>query len=111
MLIHEHSRGIPRTINVICDNALMNGFALARRRVDREIVAEVVRDFDLGSVDVDPSKPDPRVDADLQPGKPTGGGSADAPAGEDVSEAAAGEERRRLAGAGKPRRFSLFRAR
>ncbi len=42
MLIHEHSRGIPRTISVICDNALMNAFALERRRVDREIVAEVV---------------------------------------------------------------------
>ena len=25
--IHEHSRGIPRTISVICDNALVNGFA------------------------------------------------------------------------------------
>src|SRR5207249_10790127 len=24
--IHEHSKGIPRTISVICDNALVNGF-------------------------------------------------------------------------------------
>ena len=26
-LIHEYSRGIPRTINVIADNALLGGFA------------------------------------------------------------------------------------
>ena len=27
--IHAHSRGIPRTISVLCDNALLNGLALA----------------------------------------------------------------------------------
>lgn len=48
MLIHERSRGIPRTISVMCDNALLSGFALDRRPVDREIVLEVSRDFDLG---------------------------------------------------------------
>jgi general secretion pathway protein A len=45
MLIHEHSGGIPRTISVICDNALVSGMALNRRPVDSEIVMEVVRDF------------------------------------------------------------------
>ena len=49
MLIHEQSHGIPRTINVICDNALLTGMALGRRLVDAEIVREVVRDFDLGN--------------------------------------------------------------
>lgn len=47
LLIHEHSHGIPRIINVLCDNALVSGMALQRRPVDRRIVAEVVRDFDL----------------------------------------------------------------
>ena len=46
-LIHAHSRGIPRTINVICDNALVSGFALGRQPVNREIVVEVCRDFHL----------------------------------------------------------------
>jgi general secretion pathway protein A len=46
-LIHEHSRGIPRTINVICDNALVSGMALDRHPVDRAIVLEVCRDFHL----------------------------------------------------------------
>ena len=46
-LIHEHSHGLPRTISVICDNALTTGFALGQRPVDGEIVREVCRDFDL----------------------------------------------------------------
>jgi general secretion pathway protein A len=47
MAIHEYSGGIPRTINVLCDNALMSGMALDRQTVDRAIVLEVCRDFAL----------------------------------------------------------------
>jgi general secretion pathway protein A len=47
MLVHEHSRGIPRTISVMCDNALVSGMALGRQPVDRAVVLEVARDFDL----------------------------------------------------------------
>jgi general secretion pathway protein A len=47
MLIHEYSQGVPRTISVMCDNALMSGFALDQRRIDGKIVREVCRDFDL----------------------------------------------------------------
>ena len=46
-LIHEYSRGIPRTVSVICDNALVSGMALERQPVDRSIVFEVCRDFRL----------------------------------------------------------------
>jgi general secretion pathway protein A len=46
-MIHSRSRGIPRVISVICDNALISGFAMGRATVDSTIVAEVVRDFDL----------------------------------------------------------------
>jgi general secretion pathway protein A len=46
-LIYEYSGGVPRTISVMCDNALMTGFALDRRRIDGDIVREVCRDFDL----------------------------------------------------------------
>jgi general secretion pathway protein A len=45
--ISRHSRGIPRTISVICDNALLSGFALERRPVDEALVEEVSADFDL----------------------------------------------------------------
>jgi general secretion pathway protein A len=56
-LIHEYSRGLPRTISVMCDNALMAGFALDRQ-VDGDIVREVCRDFDLGPLSAGtPSRP------------------------------------------------------
>jgi len=47
MAIHEVSRGIPRTINVVCDNALISGFAAQARPIVRSIVDEISRDFDL----------------------------------------------------------------
>ena len=46
-LIHEYSRGLPRTISVMCDNALTSGFALDQRPVDGDVVREVIRDYDL----------------------------------------------------------------
>jgi type II secretory pathway predicted ATPase ExeA len=46
--IHEHAGGIPRTISVICENALTSGFAAEVKPVGRDIVLEVCRDFDLG---------------------------------------------------------------
>ena len=45
--IHGRSKGIPRTVSVICDNALMTGFAAEARPVGRDIIAEVCADFDL----------------------------------------------------------------
>ena len=47
MLMHERAAGIPRTISVIADNALVAGFALGRRPVARAIVEEVCRDLDF----------------------------------------------------------------
>jgi general secretion pathway protein A len=54
-LIHECSGGIPRTISVICDNALVSGFALDRRPVDQSIVLEVCNEFRLRRQDPPPS--------------------------------------------------------
>jgi general secretion pathway protein A len=45
--IYERSRGIPRSINVVCDNALLSGFALERRPIGSDVIAEVAEDFDL----------------------------------------------------------------
>lgn len=50
--IHERSRGIPRTISVICDNALVSGFAADVKPIGRSIILEVCRDFHLN-----PSRP------------------------------------------------------
>ena len=47
--IFEASSGLPRTISVLCDNALLTGFAAQRKPVDKSIVEEVVRDFAVGN--------------------------------------------------------------
>jgi general secretion pathway protein A len=52
-LVHQRSQGIPRTISVICDNALVTGFALDRRPIDRGVVLEVCRDFDFNDLEAD----------------------------------------------------------
>jgi general secretion pathway protein A len=46
LLIHELAGGLPRTINVICDNALLTGCALGRQPVDRQMILDVAHDFD-----------------------------------------------------------------
>ena len=48
-VIHERSRGNPRTINVIADNALIAGLALEQRPVLAQTVVEVCREFDIPS--------------------------------------------------------------
>jgi len=50
-LIHDRSRGIPRTISVIADNALIGGFASGTKPVGMQIVREVCRDFDFAPSD------------------------------------------------------------
>jgi general secretion pathway protein A len=49
--IHNRARGIPRTINVICENALLTAFASERPLVCAALIEEVSRDFDLGDLD------------------------------------------------------------
>jgi general secretion pathway protein A len=46
-LIHEASLGLPRTVNVIADNALLGGLAAGQRPVGSQLVREVCRDFDI----------------------------------------------------------------
>jgi hypothetical protein len=48
MAIHEYSGGIPRVINVICDNAMLAGFAVGRRPVTAVTIEEVCREFGIG---------------------------------------------------------------
>jgi general secretion pathway protein A len=46
-VIYQASKGIPRTIGVLCDNALLSGFALGERPITGATVLEVCRDFDI----------------------------------------------------------------
>ncbi|MPY86310.1 MAG: AAA family ATPase [Luteitalea sp.] len=68
--IYEASGGLPRTINVIGDNALLGGFAAQVRPVNQAIVREICDDFDLDSTQaVDPRAPasQPRGDSNADP--------------------------------------------
>jgi len=56
MLVHNQSRGIARTISVMCDNALLTACGLGRQEVDSQIVHEVARDFDLAISRRDPAQ-------------------------------------------------------
>ncbi|HYE86793.1 MAG TPA: AAA family ATPase [Vicinamibacterales bacterium] len=47
MAIHQHSNGIPRVISVICDNALVNGFAANQKPVGAAAVTDVCRSLAL----------------------------------------------------------------
>ena len=43
--IYAATNGIPRLINVLCDNALLVGYAKGAHRIDRSVVSEVLRDM------------------------------------------------------------------
>ena len=46
-LIHRHSRGIPRLINVICDNCLFEAYLVRKAHIDAGVVEGVVADLGL----------------------------------------------------------------
>jgi general secretion pathway protein A len=56
--IHQHSAGIPRVISVICDNALVNGFAADQKPVGVAVITEVCRALALA---VTPEPAVPRI--------------------------------------------------
>jgi len=47
--VFQASGGLPRTVNVISDNALIGGFAAQVRPINAKFVEEVCRDFDIES--------------------------------------------------------------
>jgi general secretion pathway protein A len=55
--IHQWSGGIPRSINVICDNALLNAMASRRAIVDKASVDEVCRELRFTALNSSPAAP------------------------------------------------------
>ena len=45
--IYHHSTGIPRVINLICDHALLYGYAMEKSQVTQNIVQQVAEDMGL----------------------------------------------------------------
>ena len=66
-MMHERAGGIPRTISVIADNALLAGYASGVRPVGVDVVTEICRDFDLKAPPGPPSAP-PRAGSSVTSG-------------------------------------------
>ncbi len=47
--VYKYSRGIPRLINTLCDNALLEGFLLKRKDIDGDVLDTVAVDLGLGA--------------------------------------------------------------
>jgi len=57
-LIHQAAKGNPRLINILCDHALINGFAEAKRTIDVKIVKESIADLQIpGEENFNPKDP------------------------------------------------------
>jgi len=44
--IYKYSTGIPRVINIVCDNALVTGYSKEQRRIGKPIIEEVIKDLE-----------------------------------------------------------------
>jgi general secretion pathway protein A len=45
-MICLHAKGIPRMINILCDNALRIGYSLSQKRIDVDIIHEVIKEME-----------------------------------------------------------------
>lgn len=62
--LHAHTRGTPRLINTLCDNALFEGFVARVRELDEAFVDRVARDL---GIEAAPPPPPPVVRTAEQP--------------------------------------------
>lgn len=44
--IYHYSKGIPRLINILCDNALLTGFSLDATRIGKNIIRDIIMDLE-----------------------------------------------------------------
>jgi general secretion pathway protein A len=100
LAIHEASGGIPRIVNVICDNALIGGFAAQIKPVLKATVDEVCHDFDLRGA-ATPQEP-PSLETAIEEAVTQVSGSEPAESDAQDPEAAM------AATGGRRKRFSFF---
>jgi general secretion pathway protein A len=103
--VYAASLGVPRIINVICENALIGGFAAQLRPIPERIVDDVIADFDLGpgaTVEDAPPLVPPVLDAPAPVADP-------APTPQAVAAAADNSDHGSLFSFfGRKKRFSFF---
>jgi general secretion pathway protein A len=54
--VHQQSRGYPRLINILCENALIQGYARGAQRISPAVIKEIAADFRLNVES--PAKPE-----------------------------------------------------
>jgi hypothetical protein len=64
--VHRHSRGIPRLINTVCENALITAYAREGRSVTPDIIEDIATDFRLGVVHTPKAEPADAEDGDAR---------------------------------------------
>jgi len=68
-LVHIYSRGIPRLINVICDNCLFEGYLLKQKSIDENLVKAIAADLGLALKKTEKKEP-VKLKSVAQPGAP-----------------------------------------
>jgi hypothetical protein len=67
-LIYRYSDGFPRKINILCDNALFQGFLMRQRVIDESIVEEMASDLGFDArLDTEADIPSLDIPADWSP--------------------------------------------
>jgi type II secretory pathway predicted ATPase ExeA len=103
--IFDASQGIARTVNVVCDNALIGGFAAQVRPLSVAFIEEVRRDFDLKSVE--PARPDTESH-DATAGQAAAVAQFPVPGAEEQSRGDEAAQPPLFGTARRKRRFSFF---
>ncbi len=67
-LIAYYARGIPRNINMLCFNAMSLGYALGKQEIDRAIIVEAARDFEMFPLAHGANPPDLTPDVESEGG-------------------------------------------
>ncbi len=106
--IFQGSGGVPRIINVICNNSLIGGFATQTKPIPRKLVEEVLQDFDLNATAEDNTNPSRADSKDAPAAVRATATTASDPRGSDSQEQAQAPSSTVVGAFGRKRRFSFF---
>jgi type II secretory pathway predicted ATPase ExeA len=72
-LVHQHSRGIPRLINLLCEHALILGYVEQTQQIAAESISSIARDLELEmqSFLIPPNEIVPESSLSSGPGEPS----------------------------------------
>ena len=65
--IHDLTGGVPRLINLLCDNCLSIGFGMRRKQIETDVVAEAASALGLEAYSRLPARPSPAPDPRMNP--------------------------------------------